>query len=494
VVVLSSFTMIRSSDDVLRFGPSDFIIDQRELLELLDAGREDASPGPAAAPSGSMDDRLKKCLVDTIDTLVGLLEVNDPFFGGNSHITMEYARSVAEDLGLDPSMVDEIVVASLLHDIGRIGIKSDILGKKEMSEADFRIIRSHCENGARILDSIDFPWKVRPIIIHHHERYDGKGYPSGLKGREIPIGSRILAVVDAFAAMTANRPYRKALSRVEAVQELHKNVGSQFDPEVVEVFSRVVETKYFFRGVGTKPKVLAVDDETDYLTLLKLKLVNEGFDVFATDSAREALAIVDREKPDLILSDVVMPAMDGITFLRNMRETAEGADIPFIFMSGKDDQQLRIEALHLGAEDFLVKPVDLQLLAARMRNIIRRDARHKGTGAQAASTGVVGDLNNLGIPEIVQTLHLGLKTACVTVRYGAEEGRIYFENGRIRHCRVGAVKGEDAFYHMLRWEEGPFVISHGQTTEERTIEMDEMQLMMEGLRRLDEEKKEEPAG
>jgi hypothetical protein len=186
--------------------------------------------------------------------------------------------------------------------------------------------------------------------------------------------------------------------------------------------------------------------------------------------------------------------MDGITFLRNMRETPEGADIPFIFMSGKDDQQLRIEALHLGAEDFLVKPVDLQLLAARMRNIIRRDARHKGTGAQAASTGVVGDLNNLGIPEIVQTLHLGLKTACVTVRYGTEEGRIYFENGRIRHCRVGAVKGEEAFYHMLRWEEGPFVISHGQTTEERTIEMDEMQLMMEGMRRLDEERRDGPEG
>jgi hypothetical protein len=104
---------------------------------------------------------------------------------------------------------------------------------------------------------------------------------------------------------------------------------------------------------------------------------------------------------------------------------------------------------------------------------------------------VVGDLKNLGIPDIVQTLHLGLKTACVTLKgAGGEEGRIYFENGRIRHCETGKLSGEDAFYRLLYWQEGPFVISHGQTSQLRTIAMDEMQLMMEGMRRMDEEKKE----
>jgi hypothetical protein len=103
---------------------------------------------------------------------------------------------------------------------------------------------------------------------------------------------------------------------------------------------------------------------------------------------------------------------------------------------------------------------------------------------------VVGDLKNLGIPDIVQTLHLGLKTACVRVQGKGGEGRVWFENGRIRHCELGDLSGESAFYEMLRWQEGPFVIAHGQTTKLRTVEMDEMQLMMEGLRRLDEEKKE----
>jgi putative nucleotidyltransferase with HDIG domain len=492
VVVVSSFTTIRSSDDVLRFGPSDFILDQREILELVQAGAEERAVPVAPAVS---DDRLKRCLVDTIDVLVGLLEVNDPFFGGNSHITMEYARSVAEDMKLAQEMIDEIVVASLLHDIGRIGIKSDILsGKSEMSEADIRTIRSHSENGAKILESIDFPWKIKPIIIHHHERYDGKGYPSGLKGREIPIGARILAVVDAFAAMTANRPYRRALSREEAVQELHKNVGTQFDPEVVEHFTKIVEQKYFFRGVGSKPKILLVDDEVDYLTLLKLKLVSEGFDVDTADNAEDAMLHLARSRPDMVLADVIMPGIDGIGMLRRMREKNEYADLPVVFLSGKDDNNVKIQALHLGAEDYLLKPVDFVLLAAKIRNVIRRDEKRKKGAVPGPSTGVVGDLKNLGIPEIVQTLHLGLKTACVTVsRPAGEEGRIYFENGRIRHCEVGETHGELAFYRMLRWQDGPFVIAHGQTTTIRTIEMDEMQLMMEGMRRLDEEGKEPEA-
>lgn len=493
VIVTASFSVIRSSDDVLRFGSSDFILDQRELLDLVLAAAEDRAP--VALPV--TDERLKRCLVDTIDVLVGLLEVNDPFFGGNSHITMEYARSVAEELKLTGEMVDEIVVASLLHDIGRIGIKSEILlGNKELSASEYATIKSHSDNGARLLDAIDFPWKVKPIIIHHHERYDGKGYPGGLKGREIPVGARILAVVDAFAAMTANRAYRRSLTKEDAIQELHKNVGTQFDPEIVEIFTTVVERKYYFRGIGSKPKILMVDDEVDYLTLLKLRLVNEGFDVLASDSAEDALALLERETPDLVVSDVVMPEMDGITMFRRMRQLPLVAETPVIFLSGKSETPMKVEALHLGAEDFLVKPVDLKELAARIRNIIRRDTRRrKGVAPAGPNPGVMGDLRNLGIPEIVQTLHLGLKTACVTVLAGTqEEGRIYFSNGRICHCRTGALSGEEAFYRILRSQEGPFVIAHGQTTKERTIDMDEMQLILEGFRRIDEEKKENTQG
>ena len=492
VIILSSFTIIRSSDDVLRFGSSDFILDQRELLDLLEAAGEGRAP---VAPPVT-DKHLKKCLIETIDVLVGLLEINDPFFGGNSHITMEYARTVAEEMKLTKEMVDEIVVASLLHDIGRVGIRSEILtGKKEISKEEYNSVKSHCENGAKILESIDFPWKIKPIIVHHHERYDGKGYPGGLKGREIPLGARIMSVVDAYAAMTANRPHRKSLQKEEAIAELHRNVGTQFDPEIVEIFTRVVEQKFAHHGVGAKPRILLVDDEVDYLTLLKLKLVNEGFEVVVTDRSTEALAIMERDQPDLVIADVVMPEMDGIAMYRKMRELPGAGDTPLLFLSGKDETSMKVEALHLGAEDYLIKPVELKELAARVRNIIRRDKRRKTGAGGGSSQGVVGDLRNLGIPDIVQTLHLGLKTACVVLKAGQrDEGRIYFTNGRICHCETENVAGEDAFYRLLRLQEGTFVITHGQTTKKRTIDMDEMQLILEGFRRLDEEKKENAPG
>ncbi len=376
VIVASSFSVIRSSDDVLRFGSSDFILDQQELVDLVQAAD---GPREPAAPAPGGDERIKRVFIETIDVLVGLLELNDPFFGGNSHITMEYARAVAQAMDLPPDVVDEIVVASLLHDIGRVSIRNELLSEKpEISESEFNSIKSHCENGAKLLEAIDFPWKIRPIIVHHHERFDGKGYPKGLKGREIPVGSRILAVVDAFAAMTANRPYRRSLAREEAIRELHRNVGTQFDPEIVEIFGRVVEREFVFRGVGTKPRILLVDDEVDLLTLLKLKLVNEGFDVRVTDRAEEALQQIAEERPDLVVSDVSMPGMDGIAMYRKMREMGDAGDTPLLFLSGKSDTAIKVEALDLGAEDFLGKPVDLKELAARIRNIIRRDGKRRG--------------------------------------------------------------------------------------------------------------------
>src|SRR4030066_338015 len=334
VVVLSSFTIIRTSDDVLRVGPSDFILDQRELLDLLDAAGEDRAP--VAVPVTDL--HLKKCLTETIDVLVGLLEINDPFFSGNSHITMEYARAVAGEMKLSTEMVDEIVVASLLHDIGRIGIRTEVLsGKKDISDKEYSNVKSHCENGAKILDSIEFPWKIKPIIVHHHERYDGKGYPSGLKGRQIPVGARILSGGDAYGAMTANRPYPRGRLKEDAIAELHRNVGTQFDPEIVEIFTLVVEQKFYYHGIGAKPKILMVDDEVDFLTLLKLKLVHEGFDVTVTDSPTEPLSYVEKGHPDLVIADVMMPEMDGIAMYKKMREIPEVGDTPLLFLSGRDE-------------------------------------------------------------------------------------------------------------------------------------------------------------
>ena len=138
---------------------------------------------------------------------------------------------------------------------------------------------------------------------------------------------------------------------------------------------------------------------------------------------------------------------------RKMRESdSRRGEIPLVFLSGKDESQIKVDALHLGAEDYLVKPVDLKELAARIRNIIRRGVKWRAAASgPTQATGVVGDLKNLGIPDIVQTLHLGLKTACVRVAGKGGEGKIWFGNGRIRHVELGSLSGELAFYEMLSW-------------------------------------------
>jgi CheY-like chemotaxis protein len=218
--------------------------------------------------------------------------------------------------------------------------------------------------------------------------------------------------------------------------------------------------------------------------------------VVVTDNGPDALVLMEKDHLDLVIADVVMPGMDGIAMFRKMRELPGTGETPLLFLSGKDETSMKVEALHLGAEDYLLKPVDLKELAARIRNIIRRDKRRKkGAAGAGPSQGVMGDLTNLGVPDIVQTLHLGLKTACVLLKAGQpDEGRIYFTNGRISHCETGGLAGEEAFYRLLRMQEGPFVITHGQTTKKRTVDMDEMQMILEGFRRLDEEKKENTTG
>jgi HD-GYP domain-containing protein (c-di-GMP phosphodiesterase class II) len=157
---------------------------------------------------------------------------------------MHIAAAIAKEMGLDEAMIERVRLGGLLHDIGKIGIIEELLDKPEMlSEDEFPPMRLHPEKGVAILAPINQLRVVLPGILHHHERYDGAGYPKGLKGEDIPLEARIITVADSFDAMVADRPYRKGLSATEALAELRNCSGSQFDPKVVECFCGNVEKK-----------------------------------------------------------------------------------------------------------------------------------------------------------------------------------------------------------------------------------------------------------
>ncbi|MEW5975103.1 MAG: diguanylate cyclase [Acidobacteriota bacterium] len=176
-----------------------------------------------------------------IETLALAIDAKDHTTHGHVRRVQAYALGIAKSLGIDdPDDMGALRAAALLHDIGKLAIPEYILSKPgKLSESEYAKMVRHVEIGANILEPIQFPYPVVPIVRHHHERYDGSGYPFHLRQEQIPLGSRILAVADTFDALTAPRPYRSPLSVSDAIEVIEKEAGKAYDPEVVRAFSRV---------------------------------------------------------------------------------------------------------------------------------------------------------------------------------------------------------------------------------------------------------------
>ncbi len=194
----------------------------------------------AVIENAALYDSLKEAFLTTADTLAETIDKRDPYTGGHTRRVMEYSLAIGRELGLEGEELERLRLAAALHDIGKIGIGDSILLKNgKLSEEEFKIVKMHPLYAEEILKHVKYFNDIIPGIKHHHERFNGGGYPSGLKGKNIDLAARIIAVADAFDAMTSERRYRKALSYDEAVAELKANAGTQFDPEVVEAFLRV---------------------------------------------------------------------------------------------------------------------------------------------------------------------------------------------------------------------------------------------------------------
>jgi HD-GYP domain-containing protein (c-di-GMP phosphodiesterase class II) len=175
--------------------------------------------------------------VATLLDLSGAVEARDPYSSGHAARVMVLAEVVAARLGLDEPEVEIVRMGAALHDIGKIAVSHDVLFKAgPLSEREVAEVRSHPSAGARMVELVRPLRPAVPAVLHHHERWDGRGYPHGLAGTDIPVAARILAVADTFDAMTSNRSYRRALTEERALAELERCAGTQFDPDVVAVF------------------------------------------------------------------------------------------------------------------------------------------------------------------------------------------------------------------------------------------------------------------
>lgn len=224
------------SFEVSRTGTGEFSLEERRLLETL------ASQAAIAIENARLFENTQRTYFETIRSLAQALEARDAYTKGHSERVMRYALRAAVAMGVPESERRILGHASLLHDIGKIGIADSILNKTvPLTPEDRKMIENHPIYGDSIIGPLRFLDSVQALVRYHHERYDGTGYPEKLKGDNIPLGARIIAVADSYDAMTSSRPYRAALSQEIAVSEIRKGSGTQFDPAVVKVFLELLE-------------------------------------------------------------------------------------------------------------------------------------------------------------------------------------------------------------------------------------------------------------
>jgi len=219
--------------------PRHFTEEEIEVLSIF------ASQVAIAIQESKHYENLHMNYFNTIRALVLAIEAKDPYMRGHTERVTGYAIAVARVLKMPPPELEILRYAGEVHDVGKISIPDSILGKPgRLTPAERAIIELHPVKGEELLEPLEFLKPVRPIVRHHHERYDGRGYPDRLKKKEIPLLSRILACADAFDAMTSDRPYRiRKLTLEEALDEIRSNSGTQFDPCIARIFIRTIQSQ-----------------------------------------------------------------------------------------------------------------------------------------------------------------------------------------------------------------------------------------------------------
>lgn len=302
--------------------------------------------------------KVKDMLIQTVTALSEAVDAKDRYTSGHSKRVAEYSRMIAERMGKNKEEQEEIYSAGLLHDVGKIRVPVGIINKPgRLTDEEFNIIKLHPVSGYHILRGISGDTNIAIAAKYHHERYDGKGYPNGLEGENIPEVARILGVADSYDAMTSNRSYRNALPQQVVRGEIEKGKGTQFDPYIADIMLQMIDedTEYGMKQADSmERKILIVDDEPMNHKVLEYILKDEEiYKMACVESGQEALDILEMENFDLIMLDVLMPGMDGLETLRRIREKYQ---TPVVLMTGDKTLGTSTEFAELGCGDYVTKP------------------------------------------------------------------------------------------------------------------------------------------
>jgi DNA-binding response OmpR family regulator len=237
-------------------------------------------------------------------------------------------------------------------------------------------------------------------------------------------------------------------------------------------------------------RILIVEDEPGMIELLSVALEDEGFIISIANNGQQGLQKVETEDPDLIISDVMMPDMNGYEFCEQLRQNPKTASIPFIFLTAKKDVSDRVRGLNLGADDYISKPFHVVEVVARIKTLMMRVKRTKASAPVASAPEVdadfSGDLQKISIGEVVQTIALTKKNGRLVVTFDNKQGEVFFHEGIVTYAEVERKKGEEGVYRLLAWKNGQFRFEVGADAKTQNVQKTAESLLMEGMRRLDE--------
>jgi putative nucleotidyltransferase with HDIG domain len=320
--------------------------------------------------------QLNRLYLSTIETLAMAIDAKDQITHGHIRRVQAYAVALAQRMGIsDERLIQAIEAAALLHDMGKLAVPEYILNKPgRLTEAEFEKMKLHASVGADILSAIDFPYPVVPIVRHHHEYWNGAGYPMGLRGTDIPIGARILSVVDCFDALTSDRPYRPRLSDDEAIGVLLQRRGTMYDPLIVDSFITVQKELAPSLSASTMPK--AGLDEITVATQDSLALLT-GASRLEQIAASSDEASTLRELLAALASEVTLPRIGDAIAKHVLRLVPFSSMVVFVYDSNTDE----LEASYTAGETSLpIKTMRIALgkhlsgwVAANRQTIVNSD-------------------------------------------------------------------------------------------------------------------------
>jgi putative two-component system response regulator len=318
--------------------------------------------------------------------LANAIEVRDSHLHGHCERLASLAVRLAELLELRPDEVETIRLGAILHDVGKIGIPDRVLLKPAaLDEEERRIVETHPEIGDKLLEPLDLLAATRPIVRHHHERWDGAGYPDRLAGTNIPLGARIVAVADSVEVMTSRQLYRRLRTHAEVVGELHACRASQWDPQIVDLTLGLIASGELDLGtdelklhepvlalrIAPRVAVLLVeDDDADALRVTEaLERALDGAIISRARSVAGAAQLVNGSEWSLAIVDHSLQDGSGMDLLDALRISNPG--LPIVMLTGDGSDDTAVEAFRRGASDYVVKnDLSLEALADRVRALV----------------------------------------------------------------------------------------------------------------------------